>query len=218
MLKTHSVGTHLVTDSDFKRCSDAMLQKMSCICCGAKLVGRQVDGDTVITATTEECPGMALINKGVLTSEIDVDSGILVFVNFFNQDENYYLPNGLSYTDRYSLCHPFGRQNTMAYYAERNIGYGQMGNMSISVSSRGDEILVGDTEKQFDGFTAHGDLSLSVWRWMCMDKELLEERDESLDKLDAIEVIVEPGRYLIEHYYCTTSCKNGIFSRIKKIK
>lgn len=75
--------------------------------------------------------------------EITVPSRELVFVNFYPDEVNKEPPN--KYDNEFSLNHIMGRYNLTKYYAEKNnIAFGQMSNISISVWSNGDEIIISD--------------------------------------------------------------------------
>ena len=120
-----------------------------------------------------DCSCKTLRDAGKLVSEINVPSGDLLFKNFFNKKELYEMPKERGY---HSINAINGRNELMQYLASQNIGYGQMGNMSVSVfvNTNGDEIIIGDnygynreTDKEFtithDGFESYGTISLDVW-------------------------------------------------------
>jgi hypothetical protein len=141
------------------------------------------------------------------------------------------------YKSENSICSISGRFNLMKYLATKNIGYGQMGNMSVNVflNKAGDEIIIG-TDHDYDGnreytvkhkgFNNLGSISLSVWRWMCGDLQVLREHGEPIpdnlkvntqtddDYADCILTKVQPGTWVIEHYYDFCKRKDIIYSKL----
>ena len=143
--------------------------------------------------------------------------------------------------------------------AEKNVGYGQMGNMSVTIYSNGkDEVLVGSSiesyldnkayyeknpdkiDKQWkkevkdaenfirtieEGkFKRLGEISLSVWRWMCMDKKLMEEHGEKVAGeyskkyySEHVPVKLKSGKYRIDHFFDFPKNGDYLYSRIKLI-
>lgn len=67
-------------------------------------------------------------------------------------------------------------------------------------------------------FKYKGDISLSVWRWQCADKSILDSHNEKINK-KAIKTKVNPGKYLIEHYYdfMRRGDSSLIYSKLKLI-
>lgn len=91
-----------------------------------------------IKLTGGDCSAKKLIKQGYLTADIKVETGELLFVNYFNEEAIYRSEKHDSINDL------AGRDRLMQYMATKNVGYGQMGNMSIDVYSNGkDEILLG---------------------------------------------------------------------------
>lgn len=172
-----------------------------------------------------DCPAKPLVEAKKMVSEINVPSGELLFTNFFKKDEIYDFPKGVNkYDSEHSINGLIGRFNLMQYLATQNIGYGQMGNMSVNVfvNKAGDEIIIGgdygyDENREYTikhkGFKNLGSISLSVWRWMCGDMEVLRKHGEKLpdnlvmnkqtenDYKDYILTKVLPGTWVIEHFY-----------------
>lgn len=67
------------------------------------------------------------------------------------------------------------------------------------------------------GYESNGNICLSVWRWQCMDKELLMGYGEEPNK-ESIEIEVPIGKYEINHYYDFSKEHDPIYSTIKLIK
>lgn len=159
----------------------------------------------------QECPAKQLVKDKKIITEISVPSGELLFVNCFETPEIY----DFKEPSQHSINALMGRAELAKYLATKNIGYGQMGNMSISVfiNKNRDEIIIGDIEKEFDGFEERGRISLSVWRWMCGDIQVLKSHGEELPaelkpsmKIsygyeDYILLNVKKGIWRIEHYF-----------------
>lgn len=201
-----------------------------------------------------QCPAIEFFNIKKLTSEINIKTGNLIFDNYFENEELYSFPKEInqSYSE-YSICNIIGRNSLMQQLSSKNVGYGQMGNTSISIWSNKTEVLVTgydiDEESEIlesleydlkncttdikidiiksikeqikfikDNFEYKGEISLSVWRWQCADKSVLDSYNETISK-SAISVKVKPGKYLIEHYYdfMRRDDTNLIFSKLKLI-
>lgn len=93
------------------------------------------------------CSCIEMNEKQKFVAEIDVPSGKLVFQNFFKTKELYESIND-GYNSINSLA---GRNDLMQELASRNVGYGQMGNMGITVYSNDvDEIIIGDSLDVFE--------------------------------------------------------------------
>ena len=88
----------------------------------------------------EKCDLYDIMIAKKLTSIINVNTGKLVFKNHFDTECLYCDPN-----NKYgSINYIVGRNKLMQYLATQNVGYGQMGNMSITIfSNEKDEILIG---------------------------------------------------------------------------
>lgn len=173
------------------------------------------------------------VTNGIKTS-INVPTGDLIFSNHFGKVDSLYELEGEKY---HSINGLLGRIKLAEDLAKRDVGYGQMGNMSIDVYLRNDgkEIIIGqeyfidkkgkEKLRKFDGFKRLGSISLSVWRWQCADRKILEDKEYPLpelkkngetshDYLDWILAEVVPGKWNIEHYFDVSDCTDGIFSRL----
>lgn len=172
--------------------------------------------------------------KDKIVTEINLPTGDLVIANFFREKEIYDTPNGSGANINCLL----GRIELAEYLEKLDVGYGQMGNMSIEVWKKldGSEVLFTgsynydeetDTEGEYvyDGFKHLGNISLSVWRWMCADLVTLKKHNEKLPKLleddcveddyrDFILAKVKPGKWVIEHYYDIEERKDGIYTKL----
>ena len=191
----------------------------------------------------ECCEAKPLTDAQKLTAEINVPTGKLVFQNFFRAKELYEL-KGEEY---HSINGLMGRNELMQDLATRDVGYGQMGNMSVNIYSNGKEILIGsdlecyednkayheeepdtiddewiEESKKAEEFKAMlkegkfkdlGSISLSVWRWMCADAQVIEPYDEEVDS-DRIVVDIPVGTYVIEHYYDFPKNGDSLYSKI----
>lgn len=144
-----------------------------------------------------------------MVTEIDVPSGKLVFQNFFRNKEIYDSHN----INEEGINSLLGRYKLMQYLASKNVGYGQMGNMSINIYRKfdGKEIIIsndgyrydeenGERWVTMDGYKDMGEISLDVWRWQCADMETLKKFNEEIEE-DAIIIDVKPGRWVIEHHF-----------------
>lgn len=196
----------------------------------------------VIPEYLEKCELGDLRAKGMLESEINVPTGELIFKNYFDKKEIYESSN----TGR-SINAIKGRNALMQYLATKDVGYGQMGNMSVNVYLKedGTEVIIAgswyynekdeECEVGFEGFEPIGSISLSVWRWMCADRETLKKYDEKIveqdptfaevgyatydvDYHDIVEVKVQPGKWKIEHYFDFEERTDKIYSKLYLIK
>jgi hypothetical protein len=189
--------------------------------------------DSIDVKDIPECELVKENIKDRIVTEINLPTGDLVITNFFREKEIYDAP-GYS-GDINSLL---GRINLAKYLANMDIGYGQMGNMSLEVWKKtdGTEVLFTGSynydeetdiegEYEYDGFKHLGNISLSVWRWMCADLVTLKKHNEKLPKLleddsveddyrDFILAKVKPGKWTIEHYYDVEERKDGIYTRL----
>jgi len=212
----------------------------------------------LIDSEIPDCCMKEMMEAGKMVSEIQVPTGELIFENYFNTEKLYDFPKEInSYDAENSINAIRGRYNLMQYLATENVGYGQMGNMSVSILKKkdGTEILIGndyycddksdyefdgtnyDEFPDYEGFDLMGEISLSVWRWMCADKQTLIDAGEPCrpDKYeketrewseihekkskyeDIIQVNVKPGTWVIEHYFDferRTSKESLIYSRL----
>lgn len=211
-----------------------------CFLCGEQLLTVLVDEDTIILTNTENlkesplikttpCKALSLKDAQMLVSEIKAPTGELIFANYFKTDEFYELPGRERYQEPSINC-VAGRNKLMQYLATKNVGYGQMGNMSLAIYSNINDIIIGadNPEEDFvedvkdliefneaiEEYEKIGYLSLSVWRWQCADKKTLLDAGEKPSE-ESILVRVDPGRYRIEHYYDFKK-KSLIYSRIYK--
>jgi hypothetical protein len=200
----------------------------------------------------KKCSASHLTESQKLEATIEVPSGELIFQNYFDKEELY---EGKEKYGTPGINSILGRNKLMQELAEKNVGYGQMGNMGVTVySNETDEIIIGNNvdmyydnkgyyeshpekiddewlkeekdAKEFEkylkegNFKKMGEISLSVWRWMCMDKQLLLEHGETLktDDIyqDSVEVHVQKGNYKIEHYFDFPENGDYIYSKITK--
>jgi hypothetical protein len=176
------------------------------------------------------------VSSDAMITEINVPSGKLLFKNYFNTKEIYENDD-----KKFSINSILGRYKLMKDLASKNVGYGQMGNMSINVFKKNDgtEIIIhndyyydGDkdieTTIEYDGFKNMGSISLSVWRWQCADVEVLKKVGEKVDYLpknlkegeydknylDNILLDVKPGIWVIEHYYDMNPSDEHMYSKL----
>lgn len=149
-----------------------------------------------------------------------------VFENFFNYSEDY--PGDepdKQYSEEYDLCSHFGQINISKIHASRNVTFGQMGNTSIEIytNKEKNEIFIVEENYFLDenneeqesrvslerlGYEHHGEIGLSVWRWMGANKSDLIKHEYSSEKYnkryeDPIEIEAKHGVWDVTHYYGT---------------
>lgn len=158
-----------------------------------------------------ECEAKGI--KDMLTCNINVPSGKLSFTNMFEKDE-------INDMDNNDINDLLGRKKLMEYLSKKDIGYGQMSNMSVDVWKKldGTEVLITEpydkyeNDLSYDGFENMGNISLSVCRWMCGDVKTLEKYNEFIPDMkvdthkeegyrDYILLDVKKGEWIIEHYF-----------------
>ena len=215
-------------------------ERAECCDCSERFNMVIFDSETIdfVSRSGNECSGKSMRDKKMMEATIKVPSGKLLFCNFFKTDKIYDKP--FKKGDINNICYNVGQFELMEYLASENIGYGQMGNMGVNIYRRldGKEIIVGDSysyneeddedevEREFEGFENLGYISLSVWRWMCGDLEVLDGHGEvypsdlvinghiDTDYKDYVLLDVAVGEWKIEHYYAHNQCDNGIYSRL----
>ncbi len=186
--------------------------EMHCHNCGEK--HRLIIRDKVITmAPTYHQEKEGIIDTtctfadGIPTKvvNLDIPSGDIVFQNYFRvkdqdrNDDTVYDPKEGKYGEL-SVCDHQGRTNLMNKLAKNGVGYGQMGNMSLSlyINPERDKIILGDcypdddceatpdpeyTKAMKEGYKAYGMLSLGVWAYYCVDRsKMIEYNTEELEK------------------------------------
>ncbi len=200
------------------------------------------------------CEAIKIIKARKLKTNIKIETGELVFVNSFENPELYGFNDDRDYTGP-GTGTLLGRDRLMQHLGKKNVGYGQMTNMDVTIYSNGFEVLIGAdiSEKIYDDkryfhenhfkmdkykayalemeikemerfqemllsneFVRQGNMSLSVWRWMCADKSILRSVGEHVpaNRREGISVNVAPGTWSVEHYYDFPYRSNLIYSRL----
>ena len=164
-----------------------------------------------ITSKEVRCIAEEIDKLKCFSSTIKVESGQLIFVNYFDNDKIEDCPDELQYNNEYSLDVLLGRYNRTKYLADQNVGFGQMGNMSLSVWKRkdGKEVLLTDPymfeekpDKEFQtNYTHLGIICLAMWRWMCADRSVLDSLDIQYDVKEEpsndYEEVIRPMLFLV---------------------
>lgn len=87
-----------------------------------------------------------------MTENIEFPTGKVLFANYFTEFRDE--PEDMEYSQEYSLNLHIGRQRIMGHLAEQNVGYGQYGNMSVSIYASPDRkrvvVLSTDTDALAD--------------------------------------------------------------------
>lgn len=169
--------------------------------------------------------------------ELTFPSGEVMIDNFFQSVKGrglFNVPKDEEYSDKYSLQTLKGRFKRQDYLAKTyNVGYAQMGNMSVDVFVSKDKkkIVIGKSpeyttnkhkkfnEKFEKEFTNIGEISLRVWRWECVDKQLWEAFEDKVegDLESSLMANVIPGTYEVKHSnrFQDYTGKYSIYSEIK---
>jgi hypothetical protein len=166
----------------------------------------------------------------------------LVFANFFREVEDS--DDKEARIGEWSLCNLAGRKNITRYKAERNVAYGQMGNMSVGIYVSDDKksVIVGDPYifdsrcegmsdaeykkakknpelKKLAGHTMAGRVSCEVWRWEATDLSLIKSlkkfKEDNKDR-GFVTLDVPTGLWSFEHYFDTETCpEEGVYARLR---
>ncbi len=93
-----------------------------------------------------KCEALKFAKSRKLVATINVPTGKLIFQNHFGKDNIIRdAPKGEEYKSP-GLNSILGREKIMHYLASQDVGFGQMGNMSVAIYTNGkDEIIVGNT-------------------------------------------------------------------------
>lgn len=160
--------------------------------------------------------------------EITVNSGKLVFVNYFddrkkdkNGEEIEILEPKNKYSEEFSLNSLQGRINITKHYAKQNIAYGQMGNMTIGIfkNKTGDKIIIGDpARKKIKGLSLVDSISLGMWRWMAADQALIKKL-KIKPRGGIVTLDVPNGTYKVTNYFdfFEDEYESPIYSTLEKI-
>lgn len=162
--------------------------------------------------------------------ELTFPTGEVVVDNYFSPVDGsrgslFDIPKDEQYSDKYSLQTLKGRFNRQNYLSKtHNLGYAQMGNMSMDVfvSKDGNKLIFGEkpddyydkgptaADKKFnkkfeEEYTHLGNISLSVWCWECTDKKTLTDAGHSGE--GEVVAKVTPGTYVVKHFYGSSAFK-----------
>ncbi len=199
---------------------------------------------------SKDCIAKELEEQQKLVATIEVPTGNIVFKNYFETEKLF--EDEENRFKKPTINSLLGRNKLMQYLAKENVGYGQMGNMSVAIyyNEKKNEIIVTSPyweeeienrreklkgsstskeklknlesiEKELNEFEYKGRISLSVWRWMCTDKSILDENNEPLQNekhKDMVNFQIKAGKWEIEHYFDFTNREGLIYSRIKLIE
>jgi len=148
---------------------------------------------TLSPSDFQPCKATPLIDAGKLTATINVPTGKLVFDNFFITDSLY----DMKEEGYHSINDIMGRNQLMQHLASKNVGYGQLGNMSVNVyySKEKEEILIGDPyiEDQIE--------DLRGFIEECPD-EARDENRKRLKELETVDLKVFEGFDLVGDICC----------------
>jgi len=141
----------------------------------------------------KDCAAVSLRSQKKIVSEIELETGALVFCNHFGEKPILDSPEKEEYHDEWNLNSVLGRNNITQYLAKQNVGYGQMGNMSVTVySNPEDEILIAehDPEDRIEDLTAAlaGEYGKNT-------EERTKEMTEDLAKYKEFEELIKSGKY-----------------------
>jgi hypothetical protein len=221
--REYRINDHLFESYDIGNCS----------VCGKHL-------DIVLTDknTISVYPGFRMKDVGDFNVVCDFQSGPphtggkikiesdMVVTNFLPHIKGD-VPKDKEYSDEYSLCSYNGRRNITKWKAEnKNVAYGQMSNMSLSIwiNKAKDHIILTEAYMESDvkekklkkmGMKkVGGRISLAMWRWEATDVKTLEKAagkkigaikaEMKKDYRDIETFPVKHGEWIFNHYFDTT--------------
>jgi len=219
------------------------LDGTGCYYCGAKLgvhVKNENNAEYFMWERGEnynhkiDIPGVCEMSdkkSRVHTYELNFPTGEVVIDNYFGAVDGsrgslFSVPENEEYSDKYSLQTLKGRFNRQDYLSKtHNLGYAQMGNMSMDVfvSKDGNKLIFGEEPNDYsdkkptaadekfnkkfeEEYTHLGNISLSVWRWECADKKTLTDAGHSGE--GDVVARVTPGTYVVKHLYGSSAFKD----------
>ncbi len=129
------------------------------------------------------CSAKPLVDAGMLTAEIEAPTGELIFQNYFSNEKMYEYQGD----EDDSINSIEGRNILMQDLATRNVGYGQMGNMGVTVYSNDkDEIIIGsDLECYEDNKAYHEEKG----------GEITEDWKEEVEQAESFKKILSDGKF-----------------------
>jgi hypothetical protein len=142
----------------------------------------------------KECEASHLREAKKLSVEIELESGKIVFCNHFGEKPILDLPKEEEHSEPSINC-ILGRARVMKYLGSQNVGYGQMGNMSVTIySNPDDEILIGED----DGNDRIYDLENSLsGKYGELKEEDRKRNTATLERYKEFEKILKDGKYKI---------------------
>lgn len=208
--------------------------EFDCKVCGKKLRFCLKDENTIVLTTLldhpdYEIPTDCTYPDGMkpIVSYINVPSGDLLFFNYIRH-QDFELEDKCKYANEYSLSTYHGRIGLAKFYSSKNLGYAQMGNMSVSVMQdkmHKNRVFICspylENEKFLKNKEIKGPIHLDVWRWHCIDSSFLNDAHKESIHGEIFSITVPSGRYKIIDYYAEHNEKwkdeNCIYSLIKKV-
>ncbi len=138
------------------------------------------------------CACKHLTEAKKLVSKIEVETGNLVFQNFFRTEELY--TDKENEYSRPGICSVLGRDRLMQYLATKNVGYGQMGNTSVMIySNKKNEILV--VHCGFEYYDEDRDYYTKNPEKMIENKKYYEQHIKKLKEGDALAEYIKDGKF-----------------------
>lgn len=135
--KSHAINP--IEDEDIDNSLRSDFYRQYCFNCGEYL---KLYLDKNVLTFKNDCIAKPWLKARKLETIINFPSGEVIFQNFFKEKKLFCNP-----AIEYDINSLAGRKNLMDYLATQNVGYGQMGNMSVGIySNMKDEILIADYE------------------------------------------------------------------------
>lgn len=139
------------------------------------------------------CAANHLTSVGHMTADVEFATGRVRFVNhFYKTFED--LPKDQEYSSP-GLCSVLGRERIMKHLAAQNIGYGQMGNMSLSVYSNDVSVILGMSSDIIEDRTYDTENALAGKYGNEYTDEERGEMQRDLEKMKKFSKELEDGGY-----------------------
>lgn len=143
-----------------------------------------------------KCEALPFLKTRKMVSTINVPTGKIIFQNYFGKNDIIRdAPIGQEYNSP-GLNSLLGRYKIMQYLASQDVGYGQMGNMSIGIYTNGkDEIIIGNSNWNYMLSSCQDTVNGEYGK---IDSEQLIEYKKELKSLLAFQRILIKGNFKLK--------------------
>lgn len=144
-----------------------------------------------------KCSGLSFVKSRKMVAHINVPTGKLIFQNHFGENDIIRdKPKGKEYSSP-GLNSIAGRNEIMQHLASQNVGFGQMGNMSVGVYTNSkDEIIIGNS--YYKDMLGDRENALSGKYDMEFTKEEIDERNNEVRLLRKFDRLLKKGNFKLK--------------------